>query len=169
MFAFCFYSQFANRIKAHRSSYAWYSENLSEDYIYFKQEKLWIVKFLVPIQDKESYIRLMVVYLIQPPLKFCIFIDVTISGEWNSLDYTKRLWPLEKLKRYPLVTYLTNSESNDVLFDIQAKLFKQESIIYKWSKIEDFLIKTNNQLILAVVVEQLKYCTLGVNTNHYST
>ena len=72
-----------------------YSENLSEDYIYFKQEKLWIVKFLVPIQDKESYIRLMVVYWIQPPLKFCIFIDVTISGEWNSLDYTKRLWPLE--------------------------------------------------------------------------
>ena len=97
----CFYSQFANRIKAHRSSYAWYSENLSEDYIYFKQEKLWIVKFLVPIQDKESYIRLMVVYWIQPPLKFCIFIDVTISGEWNSLDYTKRLWPLENWSGIP--------------------------------------------------------------------
>ena len=74
-----------------------------------------------------------------------------------------------KLKRYPLVTYLTNGESNDVLFDFQAKLFKQESIIYKWSKIEDFLIKTNYQFILAVVVEQPKYCTLGVNTNHYST
>ena len=73
-----------------------YSENLSEDYIYFKQEKLWIVKFLVPIQDKESYIRLMVVYWIQPPQKFCIFIDVTISGEWNSLNYTMRLWPFDR-------------------------------------------------------------------------